>query len=769
MAESAFSRLSPGIQQALFRLGWTSLRAIQAQAIQTLRTTSFDLIVSAPTAGGKTEAAFLPILSQLEEHPEQVVLYVSPLKALINDQWGRLDRLCQDLQIPVRRWHGDVSATEKRAFRDHPRGVLLITPESLESNFVNYGRALARIYAQTSFIVIDELHIFVDGVRGMHLRSLIARLCSTAGCQPRLVGLSATLGDPKLAQAFLRPDTPDQVQMLCETGGGREIRLGLRASLERPRAQTGDRLVRRLTAEEVILLAQALAGEAWQCSRPLAALGPGLGLPPRESAEPPRDALDDIADDIATHFQVGTNLVFGNSRATLEELADFLHEKAVGEKWAHDPFHVHHGSLSKSVREEVETRLRGELPATALCTSTLELGIDIGHVRTVGQIDPPWSVAAAIQRLGRSGRRAGEASRMRLYTRDETPQLDSSLTDLLFPRLLRSIAVVELLLQKWIEAKETERHHLSTLVHQLLSLLRQTGGLPASELYQQLCVRGPFRRVPKELFIRLLRGLGENQILEQIPTGEVILGLKGERLTAEHDFYAAFASNEIFSIRHDDQIVGEMPADKIPPKGQCFILNGRRWRVTEIGAAEKAAWVQPTRERVPPLFGGEGGDIDDRIFATIRDLLNNTAVPVYLDPAARLLLTTARTAAHGSGASSRGWVQTETHLLWYPWVGTRVIRSLRLMLQVKKIPHEVDEFAFWLPKTNASDFFGILHDLLVTEFSPEALAAEMAVKTFDKYDYLIPEEILDAVNAEDRIDLAGARKAIEKQLLLNGS
>jgi ATP-dependent Lhr-like helicase len=359
----------------------------------------------------------------------------SPYKA-------RLDRLCQDLQIPVRRWHGDVSATEKKSFRDRPAGVLLITPESLESNFANYGRALPRLYAQTTFIVIDELHIFVDGVRGMHLRSLISRLCAAAGCQPRLVGLSATLGDPQLARHFLRPDSPEQVHLLVESGGGREIRLGLRAFLERPRLHEGQQLIRRLTPEEASLLPSALAGNAWQSDRPLAPLGPGLGLAPRTADEIPRDALEDIADDITTHFQVGTNLVFGNSRAALEELADYLHEKAAAQRWPHDPFHVHHGSLAKSVREDVEARLRGDLPATALCTSTLELGIDIGHVRTVGQIDPPWSVAAAIQRLGRSGRRAGEPARMRLYSRDETPHTDSSLTDLLFPRLLRSIAVV---------------------------------------------------------------------------------------------------------------------------------------------------------------------------------------------------------------------------------------------------------------------------------------------------------------------------------------
>ena len=213
MSAAAYSLLHPGVQEAIFKLGWKELHSIQVQGIQALLGGDGHLLICAHTAGGKTEAAFLPIISRLAKEPRPSVqaLYVGPLIALINDQFERLETLCADVEVPVHRWHGAASATEKRKFRDSPGGILLITPESLESHFINYGNQIRRIYADLDFIVIDELHSFLSNVRGVHLRSLLARLSTATGRKPRLVGLSATLGDPKGARAFLAPDTPDTV------------------------------------------------------------------------------------------------------------------------------------------------------------------------------------------------------------------------------------------------------------------------------------------------------------------------------------------------------------------------------------------------------------------------------------------------------------------------------------------------------------------------------------------------------------------------------
>ena len=193
MSQEPFSLLHPGVQEAIWKMGWKVLKPIQGQSIHTICETEKHLVICAPTAGGKTEAAFLPIISKLAANPQPSVqaIYVGPLKALINDQFRRLEELCTELEIPVHRWHGDVPANQKKALREKPSGILLITPESLESNFINYGVQVSRVYRHLSFVVIDELHSFFGNERGVHLQSLLSRLQNTAGVAPRLVGLSA--------------------------------------------------------------------------------------------------------------------------------------------------------------------------------------------------------------------------------------------------------------------------------------------------------------------------------------------------------------------------------------------------------------------------------------------------------------------------------------------------------------------------------------------------------------------------------------------------
>ena len=356
----AFDQLHPTIREAIWRQEWKELRPLQVDAIQAILHSKDHVILSAATASGKTEAAFLPILSTLADSSSDGVkaLYISPLKALINDQFQRLTSLCEIAQIPVHRWHGDVSATDKRKLRDDPNGVLLITPESLESHCINHGPALQRIYHGLEFIIIDELHAFLEDVRGVHLRSLLARICHAAGCNPRLLGLSATLGDFAPAQKFLCSTSPSSVRVLKEGGGVREIRVGLKCYI-RP-AKVAGVTIDELTAER------------------------------------------SVATDIANRFRKATNLIFFNSRGLTEEIADLLNEISRQESWSVNPFRVHHGSLSKDLREATEAELKADQPITALCTKTLEMGIDIGAVQCVGQVGAPWTVASLVQRVGRA-------------------------------------------------------------------------------------------------------------------------------------------------------------------------------------------------------------------------------------------------------------------------------------------------------------------------------------------------------------------------------
>jgi ATP-dependent helicase Lhr and Lhr-like helicase len=235
---AAFARLHPKIQEAVWNQRWDELRQLQVDAIDAVLDSEDHVILAAATASGKTEAAFLPILSQLAAKPADSVqaLYISPLKALINDQFRRLEDLCAYAEIPVHRWHGDVSATDKQRLRKSPGGVLLITPESLESQFINHDRHLRHIYADLRFVVIDELHAFLDSVRGIHLRSLLARLSIAAGVTPRRLGLSATIGNFAPAQAFLCVDSPCAVRILADSSQRKELRVGVKAYVEAPGA-----------------------------------------------------------------------------------------------------------------------------------------------------------------------------------------------------------------------------------------------------------------------------------------------------------------------------------------------------------------------------------------------------------------------------------------------------------------------------------------------------------------------------------------------------
>ncbi len=751
MSAAAFSLLHRGVREAIFRRRWKELHAIQVQSIHALLGGTGHLLICAHTAGGKTEAAFLPIISRLAENPRPSVqaLYVGPLVALINDQFERLEELCADVEVPVHRWHGAASATEKRKLRDAPGGILLITPESLESNFINCGAHLRRIYAELDFVVIDELHSFLSSVRGVHLRSLLARLFAETDRKPRMVGLSATLGDPQGARSFLAPDAPESVTII-EGKGEHAIKFGIKAFLRGEQA-SGDKL-RRWRPSDAFDAVQTLTEAQAHQAHPLG----NLENTEEDAPAAVNDELDDIAADILQTCAAKTNLVFGNAKQGLEVLADRLHRRVQDLRWPHDPFHVHHGSLSKDVRLETESILKAGRPATVLCSSTLELGIDIGSVHRVAQLDPPWTVASMRQRLGRSGRREGEPARMCIYSRDQSPHSGSSLTDLLFPNLLRCVALTRLMLSKWLEPHDAGRLDLSTLVHQILSCLRQTGGRRATDLFGVLVKNGAFRQVSEPVFGRVLRSLGSLDLIEQMPQGELILAPKGERITADRDFYAAFEASEEFLVRHEGNEIGKLQNSLVPPVGENLILGGRRWRVDQIDALAKTVFVSPAKSGKAPVFRGAGGEIHNRVVEEMRAVLADTDEPHYLDGAAHTLLKTARGIAACSGVISPGVVVRPDSLQWFPWLGTRGLLTLELHARCDGIAAETDVLSITYKNTNADRLRVHLESIVHNDRTALQLAHCMGIKTFEKFDESLSEDLLDEANARDRLDFPAA-------------
>ncbi|WP_029573718.1 DEAD/DEAH box helicase, partial [Pseudomonas syringae] len=232
--------------------GWTSLRDAQEWAIPALIDADRDVIIAASTAAGKTEAAFLPILTHLLNNTDApgAVLYISPLKALINDQWDRLTRLCERLEIPVVGWHGDVSASRKHRFLKSPRGILLITPESLEALFVNRGSALAGLFQPLRYIVIDELHAFIGSERGKQLQSLMHRVETVVGKKLPRVGLSATLGEMALAREFLRPGQGRRMDEIISQASGQDLQVQVRGYTMLPMKKLTENLQMVVTKDD---------------------------------------------------------------------------------------------------------------------------------------------------------------------------------------------------------------------------------------------------------------------------------------------------------------------------------------------------------------------------------------------------------------------------------------------------------------------------------------------------------------------------------------
>ena len=754
---SAFDLLDKTIQRALWDMRWSNLRPLQVDAIQAMAEGVDHLILSAATASGKTEAAFLPVLSAIASNPDSSVraLYVGPLKALINDQFGRLESLCEHAHIPVHRWHGDVSAGQKQKFRKDPGGVLLITPESLESCFINYGNQVPRIFRDLDFVVIDELHAFIGDPRGHHLRSLLYRLDSALNRRLQFLGLSATLGDFSQAQRYIDRRAPDTVRVIEDEEGQRAVKIGIRAYPWKPFSDEGE-------GND----APPAVGSTADAAARISAIAAGSGhlvadapcTPGNETA--PADALEEflLARELAKVFGGRPNLVFTNSRVLGEVVADQINQIARRERWPTNPFVLHHGSLSKDVRTDVERRLKAGDPLTVLCTSTLEMGIDIGSVYSVGQLGPTWSVASLVQRLGRSGRGKGESAILRLYSLDEPPHEGSRVDDLLCPQLLRSIALVELMVDKWLEPVDECELNLSTLIHQVLSVLRQTGGAAASQVHGLLCDSGYFAAVPQKLFAKVLRSLGAHDLVEQMADGTLILTPDGESITHSRDFYANFIGTDDYAVRFAENEIGKLPASSIPPPGEHLILNGRRWRVDEIVEQSRVVEVLPASGRKRPLFKGEPGEVHAEIARRIKRVLESEQAYPMLHEDAAGLLDAARSLYKSCGLNHSGVIDKGQRCQFFPWTGSRGIRTRLMCARADGISASANKLSITY-SCSGDDLAQHLSRVGGGLFEPLELARLIDQKKIEKYDCYLPEDVLDQVNSTRLISVEDAAAA----------
>jgi len=717
-SSASFERLHPEIKRWIYQKGWTELREVQARAIDAVFDSESDIVIAATTASGKTEAAFFPILTKIaEDHSGGFrVLYVGPLRALINDQFFRLEELCEALGIPVTKWHGDVSEAMRRRAREHPAGILLITPESLEALFVRRPEYIRRMFERLSFVVVDELHAFLSSERGVHLGSLLKRLQMHLGQRPRRVGLSATIGDLDIAAAWLCPENAASVYPIKVDASGSELKLQIRG-ITSPLPTTGRD--GSLQGEDVAH--RQITGHLMQVMR-----------------------------------ANGNHLVFTKRRRDVETLADMLRTTCESSGFPNE-FFPHHGSLSRDVRETLETRLKdSKLPTTAISTVTLELGIDIGSVESVAQIGAPRSVAGLRQRLGRSGRRTGKPAVLRIYAVEYELDARSSLIDRLRLETVQSIAAVELIREHWVEPPSPLTQHLSTLLHQILAVIVEYGGATAKRLFGVLSGPGAFGAVDASTFTKLLRDMAATDppLLEQSSDGTLMLGRLGEVITEHYEFFAVFNTPEEFRIVAGGRTLGTVSLQNAFGPGDYIIFSGLRWRVIDVDDRGRTVRVESAPAgRVPRFDGGEPGPIHDRLIEKMRDILLDRSIPIYLDPKAQSHLSEAREAFYQAGLATGSTAVDGEQILLFPWRGTSTLDALRFALRREGLSVTPLSIALGIPAKDRDQLLmalQTLRDASVVDGSELAELDENLQRA--KYDQYISRDLLRNAAAIDRLN-----------------
>lgn len=727
MSENPFYRLAPFIKEFIYKNRWETLREAQVDACRVLFDTPHHLLIASGTASGKTEAAFFPALTELYERPSASVgiLYIAPLKALINDQFTRLNDLLREGSVPVWHWHGDVPQADKTRLMQNPSGVLQITPESLEGLLMNRPNAIPALFHDLRFIVVDEVHAFMGADRGIQVLSQLARISRMAGCSPRRIGLSATLSDYGSVTKWLAAGTRGSVEVSAPQGG-RKLRLS----------------VEHFSFPDARDEKQA------------------------ENLERAKQAYYNF---IYDHTHLKKALIFTNSRSDAETATLELRRTAAkrGEK---DVFHVHHGSISAMLREETEAALRqGQGPAVAAATLTLELGIDLGELERVLQLGAPYSCASFVQRLGRSGRREDAASEMIFVTPEEEDE-EAQLPARMPWSLLRAIAVIELYVrEKWVEPLVVRQLPVGLLYHQTMSILKSLGEAEPDDLRDAVLSLPSFQDIEStdyELFMNYMLATGH---IEQMDEGSLILGMAGEKIVNNFRFYAVFKDDEEHVVYNGTEEIGSITT--VPPPGYCFTLAGKLWKVEEVDTRHKAVYVKTSRGKVDTLWLGAGGDVHTRIMLKIREVLENTTLYPYLAPSATARLERARRLAKESGMLERSVLPAGGDSMFIlPWTGSRQFRTLERLLKnnlknplgLRSIVPMEPYYMVVAGRTDAKTLEAEIIAESTAATEPLSLLSANEAPYLGKYDEFIPHELLRKAFSLDGLDVPGLVEALKQ-------
>ena len=736
---NVFERYAPFIQDYIYRSGWQSLRGVQNAAGEAIFGTEENVLLTASTASGKTEAAFFPILSLLDENPSKTVgvLYIAPLKALINDQFGRLSELCEEEGIVVTRWHGDAAVSRKQKLLRHPSGILQITPESLEAMLINKHMEIPALFGDLRFIVIDEIHSLLRADRGLQTFCLIERLCRLAGCSPRRIGLSATIGNPEDAGRFLAAGS-GRGTIIPRFDGGREV---WRLSMEHfyntePQADDG------LETPADTPVMEPATDHAPQGA------DPGIGY-------------------IFEHTRGKKCLVFTNSREECESVCQSLRQYCEAN---HEPdrFLIHHGNLSASYRESAEEEMKDDDSLMSVCaTATLELGIDIGRLERAFQIDAPFTVSGFLQRMGRTGRR-GDPPEMWFVMREDHQEARAMLPDTIPWYLVQGIALVQLYAEeRFVEPPRMDRLPYSLLYHQTMSTLASCGEMTPSALASRVLTLSCFHRVTQDDYRLLLHHLLETDHIQRTEQGGLILGLAGERVVSQYKFYAVFQENIEYTVHAGSEQLGTIV--KPPPVGDKIAIAGRVWVVDEVDHKRRDVYCTLVKGNIPAFFGLVAGDIHTRILEKMQEVLSGDRQYPYLMPHARCRLAQARDVFQKSRMSRRPLVHLGGNM-WalFPWLGSYAFLALERFLKIrcakqlglKGLNASRPYYMQFTLQVDETEFYAIVSEEAEKPLDPMELVYPGENPVFEKYDEYLPPLLVQKGFACGVLDVDGMKQRV---------
>lgn len=704
-----FSRLPPFLKEYIHTSRWTEFRDIQLRAFEVLFGSDRHLLLSSGTSSGKTEAAMFPVIASLFNDPPKGIgaLYISPLKALIDDQFGRLELILRDSYIRLTSWHGESEQGMKDTLKREPSGILQITPESLQGLVYGDRDEVVRLFGDLRFIIIDEVHSFMDSDRGIQLLCCLERMERITGRCARRIGLSATLSDTDAACAWISASTGmGTVSAVCPAEQKRDVRI-VYNYIPREDPDDGDRARKLAVGRAYMRMFNETDGRS--------------------------------------------SIVFVNSRITAERTARSLTKVAerLGSKME---VHIHHGSVSKESRKKAEERLKsGRSDVTTVATSTLELGVDIGSLDTILQVGAPHSCSSLLQRMGRSGRRGGAQSLV-LICNDDAQMWWSNVHGVSM-NLVRSIAMVELAVKEgWVEPPRIVKRPYGILLQQTLAYLRNSVGARFSELCDEVLALYPFRDIPKDDYRVLIKHMVSRELLTYLKDSTLVLGAEGERIAFGKGFPIVFSGSKDIEIRFEGKPIGTV--QKIPEVGGNILLSGRVWAISSVSPDGSVAEVVESDGSSDTSWKSGAPEYHRRVLRKMRDILMSDEQYDYVDEEGLRRLNGSRRAAKEAGLNRVFSMDGDLYRIC-PWISSRqfdtLLRMLKAMPDVKVVrylePYTID----FRMGYDYADLVGSLK-AYSRNFDLTELVTFRDDLIVGKYDEYVPEALLMQAFAADRLD-----------------